>query len=164
MANVTTIGEAAAPYLAQFSEVEASLPGAATPWLGELRRDAIARFAETGLPTSRLEDWRFTDLRRLARTPFADAQAGPAADLDWIAAWHLDGPCHRLVFANGRFVSHYSDIGTLPDGIRLQPLADAVSDDPEFLESQFTHPSKRADGSLVDLNTAMTRDGLVLHL
>ena len=81
MANVAPIGETAAPYLAQFSEIEASLPGAGAPWLGELRRDAIARFAEAGLPTSRLEDWRFTDLRRMTRTTYADSQPGiPAED------------------------------------------------------------------------------------
>jgi len=164
MADVTTIDEAAAPYLAQFAVAEASLPGASAPWLGELRRSAIERFAETGLPNARMEDWRFTDLRRMARTTFADPQAATVPDLDWIAPWFLDGPCHRLVFASGRFVPRHSDIGTLPPGVRLQSLADAVSEDPGFLEPEFTRGSGRVGGSLVDLNTAMTRDGLVLHL
>ena len=164
MADVTTVNEAAAPYLAQFAEAVPSLPGARAPWLGALRRHAIERFAETGLPNSRMEDWRFTDLRRMARTTFADAQPGPAPDLDWIAPWYLDGPCHRLVFANGRFVSRHSDIGALPPGVRLQSLADAVADESGFMEPDFARGSERDDGSLVDLNTAMMRDGLVLHL
>ncbi len=164
MAEMATIDQATAPYLAQFAAAEPSLPGAQAPWLGKRRRHAIARFAETGLPNSRMEDWRFTDLRRMARTTFADAQAGPAPDLDWIAPWYLDGPCHRLVFANGRFVSHYSDIGALPPGVRLQPLAEAVSDEPGLWESDFAGGSDRDDGSLVDLNTALMRDGLALRL
>lgn len=164
MADVTTIDEAAAPYLAQFAEAESSLPGAQATWLGARRRHAIERFAESGLPNSRMEDWRYTDLRRMARTTFTDAQAGPAPDLDWIAPWYLDNPCHRLVFANGQFAAHHSDIGALPPGVRLQPFADAVSDQPELLEPDFARGSERHDGSLVDLNTAMMRDGLVLHL
>ncbi len=164
MADVTTVDQAAAPYLAQFAEAMPGLPGARAPWLGALRRHAIERFAETGLPNSRMEDWRFTDLRRMARTTFADARAGPAPDLDWIAPWYLDGPCHRLVFANGRFVSHHSDIGALPPGVRLQPFADAVADESELLEPDLARGSERDDGSLVDLNTAMMRDGLVLRL
>jgi Fe-S cluster assembly protein SufD len=164
MANVPSIGETAAPYLAQFAEIEASLPGAGAPWLGALRRDAIARFAETGLPTSRLEDWRFTDLRRMARTTFADAGTGSVGDLDWIAPWYLEGPCHRLVFANGRFAPELSEIGALPRGARLRPFADAVFGEPESLKSDLARISEAESGSLVDLNTAMTRDGLVLHL
>lgn len=164
MADVTTVDHGAAPYVAQFSVAEPELPGAAAPWLGERRRDAIARFAESGLPNSRMEDWRFTDLRRMARTTFVDVQPGPAPDLDWIAPWYLDCPCHRLVFANGRFVPQYSDIGALPEGVRLQTFADAVSGDSTYLESRFARVPAHDEGSLVDLNTAMTRDGLVLRL
>lgn len=47
-------------------------------WLGALRADALARFAERGLPTSRLEDWKYTgsalralDLDALALAPCA---------------------------------------------------------------------------------------------
>ncbi len=161
--ETTHIAETARPYLAQFDEIGPGLPGART-WLGALRRDAIARFAETGPPNARMEDWRFTDLRRLTRTTFAAAAAAPAPDLDWIAPWYLDGPCHRLVFINGRFEPRHSDIGALPPGVRLQPFAEAVSDQPGLLETDLARGSERADGSLVDLNTAMMRDGLVLRL
>ncbi len=164
MADVTPINEAAAPYLAQFAEARPGLQGARAPWLGVLRDHAIERFAETGLPTSRMEDWRFTDLRRMARTEFAVTASDTTPELDWVAPWYLDGPCHRLVFANGRFAPHSSDIGALPPGVRLQPLADAVSDDPDLLASDLGRCADRHDGALVDLNTAMMRDGLVLHL
>ena len=43
MADVTTIDEAAAPYLAQFAEAESSLPGAQATWLGARRRHAIVK-------------------------------------------------------------------------------------------------------------------------
>ncbi len=161
MADVTPINEAAAPYLAQFAEVRL---GATPSWLGALRDHAIERFAETGIPTPRMEDWRFTDLRRMARTSFAVPRTEPAPDLDWIAPWYIDGPCHRLVFVNGRFAPDYSDIGELPPGVRLRPLADAISDDPGLLASDLGKCADRHDGALVDLNTAMMRDGLVLRL
>ena len=43
-------------------ERAASLPGAALPWLLRRRADAIARFADLGWPTTRLEPWRHTSL------------------------------------------------------------------------------------------------------
>ena len=35
----------------------------APPWLKEMRERAIARFAEVGFPTTRLEQWRFTSVQ-----------------------------------------------------------------------------------------------------
>ena len=40
------------------------------PWLRKLREEGFARFGETGFPTVRDEDWRFTNLAAIARTPF----------------------------------------------------------------------------------------------
>src|SRR5262249_2043891 len=42
----------------------------APPWLKEIREGAIARFAEVGFPTTRLEQWRFTSVQQISETPF----------------------------------------------------------------------------------------------
>jgi Fe-S cluster assembly protein SufD len=42
----------------------------APPWLKEMRERAIARFAEVGFPTTRLEQWRFTSVEPISETPF----------------------------------------------------------------------------------------------
>ena len=39
-------------------------------WLRDLRETAFARFCAVGFPTSHDEDWRFTNVSALARTPF----------------------------------------------------------------------------------------------
>ena len=39
-------------------------------WLRKLRQDAFARFSETGFPTTRDEDWRFTNPAAIAQTHF----------------------------------------------------------------------------------------------
>ena len=56
------------PYLAKFErfEKEAKQP----PWLFPLRKAGIARFAELGFPTTRHEDWRFTNVAPIAKLPF----------------------------------------------------------------------------------------------
>src|SRR5919202_12610 len=82
-----------------YGEVKAALPGAS--WVRELREEAIAAFAASGLPHRRLETWKWTDLRALMREapppaaePVAQAPAPRA-----LAA--LDA--YRLVFVNGFF-------------------------------------------------------------
>src|SRR5438552_18329006 len=59
------------PYLAKFEmfEKEAKQP----PWLFPLRKADIARFAELGFPTTRHEDWRFTNVAPIAQHPFRPA-------------------------------------------------------------------------------------------
>jgi Fe-S cluster assembly protein SufD len=44
--------------------------GGPPAWLRELRERAIARFTAAGFPSTRLEQWRFTNVRPIAETPF----------------------------------------------------------------------------------------------
>jgi Fe-S cluster assembly ATP-binding protein len=46
-------------------------------WLHRVRKDAIRRFAELGFPTTRLEEWKYTNVAPIARIPFK------AAELRW---------------------------------------------------------------------------------
>ncbi len=50
----------------QFSSRTAAQPR----WLQSLRKDAFARFTETGFPTTHDEDWRFTNVAEVSSTPF----------------------------------------------------------------------------------------------
>ena len=53
-------------YLAAFEKIEALGAGAANAWLLPIRKAAMARFAELGFPTTRDEEWRFTNVSRIA--------------------------------------------------------------------------------------------------
>ncbi len=47
----------------------------AEPWIQKLREDAFERFAQVGFPTTRDEEWRFTNVAPIARGKFAIAAA-----------------------------------------------------------------------------------------
>jgi len=63
-----------APFLDQYKAFAANGGGkvaaAAPAWLRDLRERAIVRFTETGFPSTRLEQWRFTNVRPIAETAF----------------------------------------------------------------------------------------------
>src|SRR3954451_14179411 len=42
-------------------------------WLNDLRRAGMARFAEAGFPTTKQEEWRFTNVGPIAQTLFRPA-------------------------------------------------------------------------------------------
>src|SRR5262245_13859313 len=103
MADVALIKTAAEQQIAaQWEAAKARLPGPSG-----LRADAFARFASTGLPHRRIEEWKYTDLRTLMRDakplaapPDTGAKAR-ARDAGKVLA---DIECRRLIFVDGAFV------------------------------------------------------------
>ena len=81
--------------------------------LGALRREALARSLEVGLPGPRAERWKYTSLRALERRAFAHAGAPVAIDPTLLASI----PAPRLVFVNGRLVPALGDTAALPASV-----------------------------------------------
>jgi Fe-S cluster assembly protein SufD len=70
------------------------------------REAAYQRFEERGLPTTRDEDWRFTNVAPVAQTKFV--HAGPTlVPSDAIAPYLIDG-LHTVVVINGRLSTSLS--------------------------------------------------------
>jgi Fe-S cluster assembly protein SufD len=155
-------------WVARQRERAAHLPGAALPWLTRRRADAIARFADLGWPTSRLEAWRHTSLafleqQALAAPPsdsYPDA-AHPAATLAALRAAFDDGG-HWLVFVDGQFAPTLSAIGTLPAGVTVGALSDALNTAPDAVEAAFGSADDSA--SPYALNLALCTDGAFVRL
>ena len=59
--------------LARFAAAKCALPGAGA--IAALREEAFGRFEQAGLPSRRVEEWKYTDLRALMRE--AKPLAGP---------------------------------------------------------------------------------------
>ena len=160
MSGTEAVNPSTEAYVEQYRAARPALPGAGLAWLDDMRDAAIDRFGAEGFPTPRNENWKYTNLTRLARTGFAEPAAGSGAE--GVAPWLMgEGTCHRLVFVNGRFEAGLSGIGDLPDGVTLAPLAEIVATDPEAARPVLAGAEN--DG-LAALNTALMRDGMVLRL
>ena len=57
-------------FIKQYRAFAANGAAGAPEWLQSLREHAIARFADVGFPSTRLEQWRFTNVQPIADTPF----------------------------------------------------------------------------------------------
>ena len=115
---VARIAERRDGYLAEFERVSRDRNGDVLASLGRLREEAITRFRELGFPTTKLEEWRFTSVARIAETTFALAGDGlsdvSAVQLNRFAFETL--PYTQLVFVNGRYTPQFSSRGALPAG------------------------------------------------
>src|SRR4051812_3989122 len=72
------------------------------------REAAFADFLRVGLPTQRLDTWKYTDLRRLAAREFKIAST-PASSADANKLLPIRSS-HRIVFVDGIFVAELSAI------------------------------------------------------
>src|SRR6059036_1762545 len=105
------------PFLAKFKrfENEAKQPS----WLFPLRKAGIARFAELGFPSTRHEDWRFTNVAPIAKLPFRPVFNASADGITTEALGELtfaNLPGTRLVFVNGQIANGLSTVRSLPKG------------------------------------------------
>ena len=133
-------------------------------WVVPARRAAFERFAATGFPTPKDEEWRFTPLGPVASTAWRTAPVGTAraAELDPFQFGHPEWI--TLVFVNGRYAPDLSRRGTLPTGVVIETLAEALAKDPELARRTLERPVTPGQPSLASLNAAFAADGTVIRV
>ena len=152
-------------YLESFSEFEKLAAGHALPWLQKLRRDAFARFCDVGLPSTHDEDWRFTNVSAIGRTPFRlirnDRTRLSQQELE---PYRVPGIACQLVFVNGRFARELSLLGKLPHGVKVNSLAGEISGNPEAIEPHLGRYLDTRRDAFCALNTAFVEDGAYVSI
>ena len=98
-------------------------------WLTTRRQAGIERFQKTGLPTQKLESWKYTRLRPLDDTRYLPVDAG-GTDISIDTVPSVGDVAARLVFVNGRLRADLSDISELPEGVRFDTLENVLAEDP----------------------------------
>ncbi|MCP3162812.1 Fe-S cluster assembly protein SufD [Myxococcus qinghaiensis] len=138
---------------------------ATTPaWLQRVRQEGLEHFARLGLPTTRDEAWKYTNLSPIADGAFVpSATAGSTAELSAVVA-RLALPGPRLVFVDGRLSPELSSVAGLPRGLTLKPLRDALVEDGALLEAELGQRALAAEQAFTALNAALLEDGAVLRL
>ena len=82
-----------------FAAHAAALPGAGLAWLDKRRAEAMAAFASTGVPTRRVEAWKYTDLSAALAETLAPAVR--VREPESTAGAFAEIPGTRLVFVGG---------------------------------------------------------------
>jgi Fe-S cluster assembly protein SufD len=162
----TTVATAKDRYLVAFEAVERQGALRSPSWLAPLRRQAIDRFAERGFPTTRDEDWRYTNLAALAAMPFRPAPPSPngvpAGVLERLALAGAEWP--RLVFVDGRYSPKLSTARPLLGGGRAGSLAEAMITDGEVVERHLCRHAGWDGNVFAALSTAFVQDGAFICL
>jgi Fe-S cluster assembly protein SufD len=148
-----------------FAAARGRLPGADTA-VAPLREEAFRRFETDGLPSRRIEEWKYTDLRALMR------EARPLARLPDAAAKLRAGEAsamlasieaRRIVFVDGSFTPELSDLDGLEPGLAIRSMARALADGDPQVVARLGQIVPTPDMA-VTLNTAFMSDGAVIDV
>jgi Fe-S cluster assembly protein SufD len=150
-----------------------ALAGSEPQWLQERRVQAWEAYEATPMPTTRLEEWRYTDLSeklkldsfRLSEGPGPDvgdgrypARVQQAMDEDWDASGHL-------VEIDGSVVHTDLTEELGRQGVILMSLREAVTKHPDLLEKYLaTEAIPASEGKFQALNAALWTDGIFLYV
>jgi Fe-S cluster assembly protein SufD len=144
--------------------IEALLKGYEPPrsgasWLDERRAQALERANALAVPTTREEDWRFTDITPLTRVPIRPAESTARPALADIARFVVPEATVRLVFVDGIFAPELSATSGLPHGIVVAPLAAAAGMHATVIAPHLARHAAFEHSVFAALNTAHLRDG-----
>ncbi|MFM1848782.1 MAG: Fe-S cluster assembly protein SufD, partial [Pseudomonadota bacterium] len=133
-----------------------------------VRAEAFKRFQALGLPTTENEEWKYTNVSSLLKTPFGIAPAATvsATALDPYLVGGL--AAQRLVFVNGEWNEGLSNIAGAPKGLSVESLKSAVGASGAKLReivaaNLFKHAAFEGH-PFVALNTAFLSDGAVIKV
>lgn len=156
-------------YLSRFARLEKTLSAGEPDWLRGLRKKAISRFAELGFPSTRVEEWKYTDVSALAKTSFQAAEFradGLPAELLFdlpMAHAAFSECCSRIVFVNGHYNPQLSSLD-LPESIVAGSLAAAMKRKAPNVEEHLARHASFNRQAFVALNTAFMEDGAFIEI
>jgi len=151
--------DAEAALAATFASAKARLPGGRG--VAASREAAFRRFEASGLPSRRVEEWKYTDLRALMRDakPLAeppDATRGKPSLIDALPG--VDA--HRVAIVNGTYLPAWSDLAGADLGVTLTDLFAWVGDNLSAWQDLVADESDLA----TSLNQAFMTGGVVVRI
>jgi Fe-S cluster assembly protein SufD len=159
--------------LDEYAAVRDSLPAAVVS--AERRQEAIQALAERGLPTTRDENWRYTNLRPLERARFVPVAAAAAAPRPALPAGssvpaRLDGFA-RYTFVDGTFAPQLSSPWEQA-GLTIRNLRRGAADSSAHQASATVTQLPRSlpalsslpEARLALLNEAFATDTVAIHV
>ena len=154
-------------YLAAFEAAEREHRARSPEWLRELRREAMAAFDRMGFPTARRgnEEWKYTDVRPIARASFALPDDRPVEALhpDTLPPSDLEDAA-RVGLVDGRYSLEASHTAPLPGDAFVGSLAEALATREDLVCEHLGRHADFQSTPLTALNTAFLQDGALVYV
>ena len=138
-------------------------PAGSHGWLNRIRAAATERANALTVPTTRDEEWRFTDpspLLKFSFQPARGAQRLAQADIQRFVI--PEASSDRLVFIDGIYAAELSTHCGHEHGILVTSLAQGLSSHGEILQQHLARNADFDNDVFCALNTSFLRDGALV--
>ena len=138
-------------------------PAASTQaWLNQLRSSAVETVSELTVPTTRDEEWRFTDISLLTKVSLQPALVSNTLTAAEIKPFLIKEATTRLVFVDGVYAPTLSTVA--PKGIVVSNLATELSKNSALLQQYLGRHVEIKGNAFAALNTAFLHDAALIML
>jgi len=131
--------------------------------LAVLQQKAFQQFKRMGFPSTKVEDWKYTNLKRFLNEEFS-IEDNDESTLTKDIIKQLQIPllnCYTIVLLNGKYVPEFSDIVS-DKGVNVLPINEAV--EKPLFKKHFGKYVDIQSNHFEALNTALLQDGLYIEV
>jgi Fe-S cluster assembly protein SufD len=136
------------------------LPGQDLSWIQEIRQQALAQFNQSGLPSKKVEDWKYTSLWELTQLQFSHLVEPVEISEQQCEQIALLDDAYRVVIVDGVFSAGLSKLTPLQEGLTVGPFSQSL----ERVQQQLGQQVSIEKEGLTALNTLLMKEGVMVHI
>jgi len=148
-----------------FEQNREILKQGSSPILNRIREVSIRRFAETGIPGLKSEDYKYTNLKPVFEKSYNQELVRDPGLINLNEVFKCNLPqldTHLIFLVNGWFFSGNNPGTDLPKGLVLGGLEQIANENPEILQNYLNRQAGLSNDPFVALNTAFAKDGFFM--
>ncbi|MBI2430381.1 MAG: Fe-S cluster assembly protein SufD [Ignavibacteriales bacterium] len=152
-------------YVSEFQTFEKNGANKAPAWVHDVRKNALSVFNELGFPTTKQEDWKYTNVTPIAKGSFKYSSAPVQIGPDVVKSFLVEGTDQFVMtFVNGHLAPEHSQLSGIPNGIVVSNLIGAYSGHGNIIREYLSKYVKHQKNPFTALNTAFINDGAFVHV
>ncbi|MDP4184401.1 MAG: Fe-S cluster assembly protein SufD [Bacteroidota bacterium] len=135
-------------------------------FMNDVRGKALDDFVRQGIPSTKDENYKYTDLRPVFEGDFNVFPSYVDQEIDFLSLFKCDVPkldTFVILTVNGWYYQRNRNLD-LPEGVIIGSLAQAAREHPELVAQYYGKQVKTGKDPLAALNTLLAKDGLFIYV
>jgi Fe-S cluster assembly protein SufD len=150
-------------YISNFKALEESLNGLSKSPFHDLRKKAMEKFGQFDFPTTKNEDWKYTNVSAIHNFDFT-ASSNVKVTKEELKKHLIPGlDANLVVLVNGHYSRELSNIKEKASGVIIDSFQNVLKSSLELVLKYFGKYAE-IDNGFVALNTAFANDGVVIFV
>jgi len=138
-----------------------------SPILNRIREVSVKRFAQTGIPGFKNEDYKYTNLKAAFEKSYRQELVRESGLINLNEVYKNNIPeldAHLVFLVNGWFYSGNKPGSELPKGVVLGSFEQIANEQPELIQNYINRQAGLSNDPFAALNTAFAKDGFFLFV